>query len=424
MPPVRPAEILRQALLVFPILIGAPAVSGQDLVPQEVEYVPLEQLSLETEGDARVEDRIGGVEWVPARDEMSEPAESGWDLGLALEIAYDDNIFLSSAAPESDLVISVSPEVGFTTGRDDGEAAYLKVAYRPSLVIYVENGDETRIDQRFALEGAVNGKRTGLRFAGNVDRLGGATPEVGAQIDRTAYAAELRAAWRPSEKLAVEIAGGIDGTDYDDGRFSDSEQAYIETALRYAYSPKTEVVLAVTGGTVEVDGAMDQDFQRATARLIWAPREKISFDLEAGFEHRDYGVGSDTFPVFDGKVVWTPREGTELFVIGYLREESSAIFPGENIEIAGAGAGIAQRFGEGWTARLEAGYESAKYKRVSAVGAGGRDDGIFYIRPSVEYQVNDRFRMGAFYRYESNDSNQAGFGYDVNRFGVDAELDF
>lgn len=424
MPPTQPADMLRQALLALPILIGVPAVSGQDLVSQEVEYVPLEQLSLEAEGDGRVEDRVGGVEWTPVRDELPEPAESGWDLGLVLEMAYDDNIFLSSTLPESDLVISVTPKVGYIAGRDDGEAAYLKFAYRPSAVIYVENGDETRLDHRLNLEGAINGRRTGLRFTGNLDRLGGATPEIGAQVDRTEYAAELRAAWRPREKLALEIAGGVQGSDYDDGVFADSQERYLEAALRYAYSPKTEVVLAVAGGTVEVDQAMDQDFLRATARAIWKPREKLSFDLEAGVEHRDYGVGSDTFPVLDGRMIWTPQEGTEVFIAGYLREETSAIFSGENIEVAGFEAGVARRFGEYWTARLAAGYETADYKVVSGPGVGGREDGIFFIRPSIEYQLTDRFRIGAFYRYEQNDSNVFAFGYDVNQFGVDAELDF
>lgn len=431
MPPTRSAEILRQALLALPILIGATAVSAQDLVPQEVEYVPLEELSLETGDDGRVDDqagrvddRVGGVEWTPARDELAEPAESGWDLGLVLEMAYDDNIFLSSASPESDLVISVTPRVGFIAGRDDDEAAYLKFAYRPSAVIYIENGDETRLDQRLDLEGAIHGRRSGLRFLGNLNRLGGATPEIGAQVDRTEYAAELRAAWRPREKLALEIATGMAGTDYDDGVFSDSKETYLETALRYAYSPKTELVFAVAGGTIEVDQAMDQDFLRATTQLIWKPREKLSFDLKAGVEHRDYGMDSDTFPVLDGRVVWMPREGTEVFLAGYLREESSAIFAGENIEVAGFEAGVARRFGGYWTARLAAGYETADYKVVSGPGLGGREDGIFFIRPSLEYQLNDRFRFGVFYRYEQNDSNAAAFGYDVNRFGVDAELDF
>ncbi len=424
MSPRRPAESFRQALLALPIFIGATAVSGQNLVSPEVEYVPLEQLSLETDGAERVEDRVGGVEWTPVRDETPVEAETGWDLGLVLEAAYDDNIFLSATAPESDLVISVTPRVGYIAGRDDGQGAYLKVAYRPSVILYLDNGDETRVDHRLAMEAGVNGKRSSLKATGELARLGGATPEVGAPIDRAEYAAELRAAWRPGAKLAIELAGGIEATNYDSRRFSDSELGYVEAALRYAYSPKTEFVVATAGGTVQVDGAPDQDFQRATAQLIWQPREKLAIDLTAGLEHRDYGAGSDTFPVLDGRVVWTPREGTEVFLAGYMREESSAIFPGENIEIAGVGAGISQRLGGDWTARLEAGYETAEYKRVSVAGTGGRDDAIFYIRPSVEYQVTDHFRVGAYYRYESNDSNGAGFGYDVNRFGVDAELDF
>lgn len=428
MSPLQPAEILRRALLVFLIFLGNPGVSAQNLVPPEIEYIPIEQVAvepgLEPIPDDRIDDRIGGVEWTAPRDELAEPPDEGWDLAVVLEVAYDDNIFLSTTAPETDLVVTVTPKIGYIAGRADAEGAYLRAAYQPSLVLYAENSDETRIDHRFEAEGLVRGKKSSLGFKGRIDRLGGATAEIGAAIDRTEYAAELRAAWQPKEKVAIEIAAGVQGSDYDNRLLSDSELSYLEAALRYAYSPKTEVVLAVAGGTVEVDRAPDQDFQRATARLAWKPREKLSIDVEAGIERRDYSTGSDTFPVAEGRVTWLPREGTEVFLAGYLREESSAIFPGQNIEIAGAKVGLAQDIGRQWTARLETGYESNTYKRVSGFGAAARDDAVFFIQPGVEYRVNEHLRLGAFYRYERNDSNAAAFGYDVNRVGIDASYEF
>ncbi|BCX47076.1 hypothetical protein HAHE_09840 [Haloferula helveola] len=396
----------------------------------DVEYEPVEQGRLESDmaplvDDAgRIDDRVEGQEWLAPRDEPKPADPEGWDLGLELEAAYDDNIFLTATSPESDLVFTVTPKVGFVAGQREDEGAYLRVAYRPSVVLYLDNSDESRVDHRFEGVAALNGQKSSVVLSGNLDRLGDATPDIGTQSDRTEYASELRLAWKPSEKLSLELAGGIECTDYDSRGLSDSKLTYTEFALRYAYSPKTTLVGAVAAGKVEVDGAGDQDFQRATARLIWQPREKLTVDFEVGVERRDYPSGSDTYPVLEGRIAWQPKEGTELFLGGYLREETSAVFPGQNIEIAGVSGGVSQRFGDHWTGRFEAGYESASYKRVSGTGLAGREDDIFFIQPSLDYQVNEHFRMGIFYRYSRNDSNGAAFGYDANQFGINASYDF
>ncbi|MGB1129858.1 MAG: outer membrane beta-barrel protein, partial [Haloferula sp.] len=53
-----------------------------------------------------------------------------------------------------------------------------------------------------------------------------------------------------------------------------------------------------------------------------------------------------------------------------------------------------------------------------------RKDRIFYVEPSLEYQLNDQFRFGVFYRYAKNDSNGPTFGYEQNQVGIDMNYDF
>lgn len=376
--------------------------------------------------DTRVDDAVGEPLWLPPREQEVVPApeKNGWDIGLGLRAAYNDNIFLSATAPKSDFVVSVTPSIGWKHGQADQDGARLRVAYRPSAVWYLDHHDESRIDHELEVEAGIRGKQTSVSYAGAFRKLGDPTAETGAPTDRDEYASELRFAWQPRDKVAVELAAGVNGTNYDQAAYADSSSRYGEVALRYTYSPKTEVAVAYRAGTYEVDGSSDQDFQRATVRMTWKPREKWTIDVTAGVESRDFAAGSETFGVFDARVDWNLREGTTLFLSGYRREDVSAVFAGQNIEILGVRAGVSQRIGDRWTASVEAGYESADYKRISGTGRAGRSDGIVFVQPSLTYSLTERFRLGAYYRYERNDSNTAAFGYDNHQIGLDLNYDF
>ncbi|MGC4014559.1 MAG: hypothetical protein QM755_08615 [Luteolibacter sp.] len=284
----------------------------------------------------------------------------GFDVGLAVSGAYDDNIYLSSSAPQKDFVVRIMPSAAYTYGDPDGkEGGYVRVAYRPVGVIYTDHGDSNRIDQDAAWELGWGGKKVAIAYGGRVQQLGDAMPDTGRQSDRVVLDQAVRLAWTPREKLAVELAAGMSSNDYREQLLVDSRSAYGEVALRYLYSPKTRVGIAYRAGTFQVDGAGDQHIQRGTVQFEWQPREKITFNIEAGAEHRDYDAGSSTSPVFEAKVAWRPRMGTEIFAGGYRRTEASAYYAGQNYDLTGASMGINQRLGEKWSARLEGGIENA-----------------------------------------------------------------
>ncbi|MFD0892162.1 outer membrane beta-barrel protein [Luteolibacter ambystomatis] len=349
----------------------------------------------------------------------------GLDVGVAVSGAYDDNIYLSSSAREKDFVVRISPSMAYTYGDPDGrEGGYVRVAYRPVGVLYTDHSDSNRIDQDASWDIGWGGPKVAIAYGGRVRQLGDATADTGRQTDRVILDQAVRMAWTPREKLAIELAAGMSSNDYKDRLLVDSRSAYGEVALRYSYSPKTRVGLAYRTGTFEVDGAGDQRIQRGTVQFEWQPREKISFNIEAGAEHRRYDAGSSTSPVFEAKVAWRPRMGTEIFAGGYRRTEASAYYPGQNYDLTGASVGLDQRLGEKWSARLEGGIENADYKQVSGPGFANRRDNIVFIRPSLRYQMNENVQIEGYYRFERDDSNQRGFGYDNHSVGVQVGYKF
>ena len=382
---------------------------------------PIHAQEVTTAVDDRVET---GVVEVP---EVSEESlrHGGLDIEAIVGVAYDDNIFLSQTSPESDMVLRAGVAAAYQRGdATDGEGAFVQVAYRPTAVVYAKTESANRIDQEAALLAGWRGKASKVSYAGAVRSLGDATADTGRQTDRLETANELRAAWLPREKIAVEVAVGHRRTEYDDATLFDSSRTYGEIAVRYAYSPKTEVGLAFQAGELKVDDADDQTTRQLAADINWQPREKIRVNLLAGAEHRDTANGSDINPVLEGRIDWTPRQGTGLYVSGYVREEASAFLAGQNYSARGVVAGVSQRLGGSWTARLDGGYETAGYSLVAGTGTSGRRDKIWFVRPSLEYKITDALDVSLFYRISENRSTAREFGYDQNMAGIELRYQF
>lgn len=372
-----------------------------------------------------VDDRVRtGVEY-PVVEQATAEAVRGLDLGVVVGAGYDDNIFLSSRDPESGMVYRVAPLIAYRRGDlNAGEGVVLRAGYVPSAMIYGTSEVDDRIDHEAMALLGYRGKVGKIWYEGGASKLGDATADTGRPTDRFEIQNEARVAWTPREKIALEAAVGNRLIRYEDPVFFDSERVYVEAALRYAYSPKTELGLIVQAGRFDVDGAGPQDTRRMALAMAWQPREKIRVSLEGGAEYRKFDNGSGWNPVFEARVAWQPRKESEVFLNGYIREEASAFFVGQNYTVAGVSAGISQRLGGRWSGRLEGGYETNNYEQVSGPGSGGREDRIWFIRPALVRKVGEQSELIFSYRISDNESSDATFGYDQQVLGVELKHKF
>lgn len=372
-----------------------------------------------------VEDRVETGNVQPPLVEDDEVRRGGWEIGAVVSAAYDDNIYLASKNPESDTVIRIAPTVGYAFGDPkEGEGAFIQAAYRPTGVIYADHGSENRVDHQAIGTAGWRGKVTRIAYKGGFQKLGDATPDTGRLTDRVEFANEVRAGWSPMEKVTLEVAGGNEKNDYMDPAYYDSTKVYGEAALRYAYSPKTELALVYQIGRFKVEGTGPQHTQQVAGAIVWQPREKIRLNLLAGAEYRKYDNGSGVNPVLSGRLDWNPRKGTEIFVNGFMREEASAYFAGQNYSVRGFSAGIAQRIVGDWSAKLEGGYETNSYEQVSGTGTGGRKDQIWFIKPALLRKFGKQSEVSFFYQASDNSSTDPGFGYRDNMTGVELNHKF
>jgi hypothetical protein len=217
----------------------------------------------------------------------------------------------------------------------------------------------------------------------------------------------------------LEIAAANNQVDYEDPSYFDSNDTYGEVALRYQYSPKTELGIAARAGRFDVDGAGTQDTRSLAASMAWMPREKIRLAIRAGAEHRTTDNGTSWNPLLDGRIDWTPRRGTEIYLAGYMRQEASSFYAGQNYQVNGVTAGASQRLGDHWTAKLDAGYERNHYEVVSGSGSTGRRDDIWFLRPAFVRTIGEKSDLSIFYRISDNNSTDPSFGYKQQLIGVE-----
>jgi hypothetical protein len=374
---------------------------------------------------SRLDGRLqaGRAAWWDARDDSG--LDEGIDLRIVASVAYDDNIFLSADQPESDVVLLFSPRIAYTVGERKGtDGGFAAAAYQPALVFYVDQANSNRADHALDLAAGWRGKTTVLGYDGKFRSLSDTTADAGTPADRLEFDHAIRLAWQPREKIAVAGAAAFAGVLYDQPGFFDSRTYSAEGSLNYIHSPKTQLGLVLRMIREEVDQSGDQTARQVLVRFAWQPREKIGMDLAAGLEYRNTDLGSATEPVLDGRVVWQPRQGTDLYLAGFIREEASGFFSGQNYRIRNLTAGVAQALGGGWTARLETGLERSTYVRVSGQGPADRVDRVLFVQPSVEYSPRENLRLGVFHRFADSDSNQSGFGYRNHQTGVTLQYDF
>jgi hypothetical protein len=354
-----------------------------------------------------------------------EQRRGGLELGVVVSAAYSTNTFLSRDNPVPDSVFRVGPAMSYTQGDSkEGEGGYIQFAYQPTGVVYGKSKSNNRIDQVAALAAGWRGKSSKITYTGTAKQLGDAIPDTGVRSDRVELENELRGAWIVREKISLEVAAGGTSARFENPDLVSSGRIYGEVALRYAYSPKTQVGLAYRAGQLKIENGDDQSTRQLSGSIDWQPREKISVKLESGAETRRFDGGTKTNPVVRARIEWLPRQETRLFLTAYQRNEVSALNQGQVFNVKGLTAGISQRLGSKWTAKLETGFEKATYFAVQSNGFPARNDEAWFVNPSLTYLISDECDVSLFHRTSSNTSSDQNFGFDDALTGLELNYQF
>jgi hypothetical protein len=206
-----------------------------------------------------------------------------------------------------------------------------------------------------------------------------------------------------------------------------SNEARLQGYVNYNLTPKVTLGLGGNLGLTTVESGGDQTSEEASLRATYVATEKLTLTANGGVEFRqfDNGSGDTVTPVFGLDAAWAIREGTSLTLTARRRIFSSAILVDQNYTDTGFSATIQQRMTDRFTLSLSAGYDNLVYTSAGQGVNASREDGFFYVRPSIQCHIVSWCSVGLFYEYSENLSNGEGArSFQRDRAGLQVNITY
>jgi hypothetical protein len=342
----------------------------------------------------------------------------------ALAGYYDDNITLSPTHRQSDLALAAEPGLGIGLGDfRAGENNYLVADYTGRWTSYLDHSAADSYEQFATVRAQLRLAKWTFHTNFRVLDLDDVDVDSGARTSRHIFDTVQVASCELSEKSSLELQGQNVIRDYQNGPESVEWQG--RGLYNYQWDPKLSLGGGFAGGVLSVDGYSSQTYEQALLRVLYDPTAKISIQDQVGVELRQLGNGQDRItPVLDLACDYQPRLGTDIRLDGYSRTFSSSSAGDEDYTATGMSLAVRQDVGASWRLTLTGGYENNSYFYTDMSAASPRDDGFFYINPSVQLRINDYSKIELFYNHRENDSNNSSRDFADNQIGIRASLTY
>jgi hypothetical protein len=188
--------------------------------------------------------------------------------------------------------------------------------------------------------------------------------------------------------------------------------------LNYQFEPRLSAAIGAGGGYNNDRSGPDMTFQRAGGRVNWRATDKISFQLDAGMEVRQFlsgGAAPLVNPVFNAMIQYQPFEQTQITITGQRMVEASYL-QNQVTETTSAGVNLNQRLLGKLFLDLNGRYQLMKF--VSAVSNGpDREDDLYNFNAQLGRAFLKRGTFAVIYQLSKNTSNQSGFSFTSHQVG-------
>lgn len=336
-------------------------------------------------------------------------------LGLTTGAYYDDNIRIGNDNEEEDFVFTISPTIGIIYG--DPRRNSFTLLYTPTALFFVDNDEENTLEQALDLSFTRRTDRWRMTLNAGLRDLSGADQQTGERTDRLLLTAGARANYIVSDKTSLELTLGTNFVDYD--RFFDTVDFIGLIYADYLITPKTSLGLGIGTGYAQTEDGPGQVYEQFNIRAKYAATSKLAVNATAGVEFRQIeGGDNQTNPVMGVGATFTPFHATTLNLDAYRRIRPSSVFPDANYTVTGAVLSLRQRLLQKYYFGVAGGYEASDYNSIDRDGSSlSRDDDYFFVRPSLEFRLGERYSVELYYEHRNNHSNIADFEFENNRTG-------
>ena len=348
---------------------------------------------------------------------------------------YDDNLTLDRSNKREDWVFRIAPGALFGVGEFRGEKGnYVSLDYTMQGEIYTKYSEFNALDHYVIMNGGYKQSKLTLGLSQSYQIDHGKNVEAGDMIEQEIFLTLFTSKYDISEKTSVELNGrqsfvsseqqNLHGPNADLARINEWA---VETWGNYKPTEKIMTGVGFTAGwrdirTFDGNDSPNQSYQQLLVRGGYAVSEKVNIVGSGGFQISQFQDGDDKGPnlIFALGGSYHPLENTFLALEAYRQDVPSILYTGRNYDLTGGRFSVKQILLEKYSVSLATGYEYTDYTDVSSATAANpdRSDNYFWIRPSADYTVNERWQIGVFYQYRTKSSSDDIFDYSNNQVGL------
>ena len=360
---------------------------------------------------------------------LAQEDETGFFAKADTTLAHDDNIYrVTSDLAQSDTFLSIAPELKLIGGF--GKQRF-ELAYNGDYAKFADASDADYTDHD--VRAKLNFEHT-LRLSSKF--------EAGFQKEHEDPGTINRIQLNISEYNKYDqnfiLAGLAYGQESAIGRFAvdyrRTEKDYTNNdldfldfvsdryAARFTYrvAPKTRIYIEslITEYDYETinEFELDNTYKRYRAGLTWDFTNKLTGDLNIGYQDRDYELETlrdiDGL-AYNGEITWSINTYTKL---GFLAKRESI---DSSLEQTGGflrttyGVSLKHEFSELLKIKADAGFGTDEL-----VFSTAREDERFALRTALEYSVLRNLTIGLNYTYDQRESTDALAEYQANIIGL------
>ena len=240
--------------------------------------------------------------------------------------------------------------------------------------------------------------------------------ETATQTSQATYTTAFNASCQINSKMTTDL--GISQNIISADQFNSSREWATLDWLNYEFWPRLNAGVGAGFGYVNMETGPDMTYEQLQSRVNWRATDKISFQINAGGEDRQFlsGTNGDLLNfVFGAAIQYQPFEVTKIS-ISADRTVSPSYFGGatENTDFTGE---LNQRLLGKLYLDLQGGYHTIKYEASASSSSVNREDDLYSVSVQLSYPFAQRGTIAAFYQASSNSSTQPGFGYSSSQVG-------
>src|ERR1700722_20045129 len=205
---------------------------------------------------------------------------------LSYQFIYATGIQSSPGTNQNTVINEFSPGILFDLG------THWTLDYTPTLIYYQNHNFKNEFNNAATLTGATSYEDWALGLSQSYSSSSSPEAETGTQTDQQTYSTALTASYAFNSKFSLDMSVSQDFSFVDNAFGStnavnnsqDTRDWATMEWLNYTFWPRLNSGIVAGAGYANVNTGPDQTDKQLQGRVNWRTTDKISFEVNAGFE--------------------------------------------------------------------------------------------------------------------------------------------